>query len=303
MQPLPPPGRPDPRTQALFKRNALQMGPLSEDEPKESVELLHRPPPKPDNRHLAEAEALERERNKKVYRRPTYPPPPPPLPRRPAAPGGWMLSAPTPQPKSREMREDELAIYSRHRQDPLVEDEPPEQHSAPETEELDPQLARWVNALLKDPPGTPGRAELARLLAPFGIGILRLCQQHGLSVLVADTTAFLAEQNRVEALPGDTQGFLIAFALAYDVALGKGQAASVDSLAVLTHFQMARSRNPHLESPSRFFAQAVAGYFTGDCAMPAYVEYLIQQSRQAQGEEQKAPNLEAGPSTSMYTRE
>ena len=284
-----PPGRPDPRTQALFKRNALQMGPLQgEVEPGDQVEISQRtPPPAPAPLQKRDsAEALEQERNKKTYRRPTYPTPPMPIPR--AGPQGWLLSTPAGQPKSREMREDELAIYSRHHQ---VADEPgEEEEEEPEQEsqeDLDPQLGRWLAGLLEDRPGTPGRDRLAELLSRFGLGILRLCQRHGVRVkLGAEGTGFARESLRVEVAGADLEAnpgaIYEAFAQAYDVALGKGREASLDSLAVLTNFHQARAKNAALDSPPLYFAQVMADFLAGHTgtSMHGYVDYLLQQSRQ-----------------------
>jgi hypothetical protein len=295
--PTPPPGRPDPRTLALFKRNALQLGPNpGEVEPHDQVEIAHRastpaPPAAASPAKGDSAEALERERNKKTYRKPNYPHPQAPPPR--VGTQGWLLSKPSGQPKSREMREDELALYSRHHQvadETEAEEEEPEDPEPQEEglTELDPQLARWLNGLLEDRPGTPGRDRLALLLARFGLGILRICQRHGVRVRLVDqgTTAFDRENIRVNVLRADLASqkarVYEAFSQSYDLALGRGREASLDSLAVLTNFHQARAKNPELTSPPHYFAQIMADFLAGHTgtSMHGYVDYLLQQSGQ-----------------------
>ena len=295
MIPIPPSGRPDPRTQALFRRNALGMGEVdSVQEPGDWVDLQAqaqgqtRTQPDPPHRHEAHgksAEEIERERHKKSYRTPKYPTPAPPLPRRRVQ--GWILSSPVPEPKSRDMREDELAAYSRHHshgeEDPQDEDQ----------DEREIEEMTGLEGLLEDPPGSPDRERLAHRLMAFGWGILRLCQGQRLKVKLSDGLAsrYLRECNRVEAarvdLLGNPRPLYFALAQAYDVALGRGKEASRDSLAVLTNFHQSESHNQPGASPARYFADSVAAFLCGESGscMLAYVEYLILTSRSDQGGE------------------
>lgn len=288
-------------TNALFKRNALQMGPLApeaEEEahqtPADKVEVSTRQPSSPAPREAGDAaEKAERERTKKSYRKPVYPHPQAPAPRQSA--GGWLLSRPSSHEKSREMTEDDLELYSRWRREEdsgggQQEDKPQEEPAAPTIEEcdafelteagLDPQTAEPLAAILKVPSGTPGREHLARWLARFGPGILATCRGQGISVVLAPAgiTTYREPERRVYVgaaeLASAQEGFASlfeAFARAYDVALGEGSSASANSVAVLASVQG--------NDPVQFFAQAVADYMRGQSGpLHGYVEYLIRQS-------------------------
>jgi hypothetical protein len=288
-------------TSALFKRNALQMGPLAPE--LEEHELGHAPAADQVDistkattpRDAGEAaEKAEKERTRKAYRKPVYPHPQAPAPRQSS--GGWMLSRPASHEKSREMTEDDLELYSRWRRDESEgehgqpEEQVEEAVATPEEEQcdvaeltqagLEPETAEPLAAMLKIAAGTPGREQLARWLARFGPGILSTCRGQGISVVLclSGQTAYREPEKRVyvaaaelAAAEEDFATLFQAFARAYDVALGEGSCASANSVAVLASLQG--------NDPGRFFAEAIADYMRGATGpLHGYVEYLIRQS-------------------------
>jgi len=248
------------------KEEIAEEGPA---EPSDRVDLTPKSVRSQANEALEKALERERKEKERTYRRPTYPPPPVPVPRQMGQ--RWLLSQPSPEndkPRSREMGEEDLEFYSRHRD------------RAEEPDSDDP-----LHRLLLDPLGTPLRQELVELIYRFGAGILQRWFDFGLSILLGGESSYDADSRRLEASQEDLRyqhwrPVFRALARAYDHALGEGEPASLTALAVLTCLQ--RSLTPQA-CPCDYFADALAGYLLGethpDPAFQAYLDYLITQSR------------------------
>lgn len=281
MDPLQPFGPRDSAHQAwaaLLRRNALQWSPPPSEEkpsaspPSDEVQLsasAEKSRQREAARAKEAAEAREREQLKKGSRKPSFPTPTPPPQR--LRSGGWILAAPADSKQSRQMEEQDLAEYSRW---------PDASEQAVELAVTEEPSEEFVQVF------DQRRPRLLELLSRFGGGILALCIEFGVRVQSGARTGYVSSGRRVEVAPEfDDLEFLEAFARSYDEALGCGEPASRNSVAVLTHYQSWFCFHGS-GSPQDFFSQAMSRFLVGDASlMPGYVEYLLRQSRAARAPE------------------
>jgi hypothetical protein len=174
-------------------------------------------------------------------------------------------------------------------------------------EPVAPDLAEVLGQLISGDRASPGYPRLQRLLARFGLGVLRLCAARQVQVYLLPRGAGLASfplvRNRLPELAGSgaaylpqtrtclveeecllapPQGFhpvLFYFAQAYDHALGGEDFASLRSPAVKANFEACRAGLPGhrfsdglaASSPALYFAQALESYLgENDCVEPLW---------------------------------
>lgn len=256
--------------QALFLRNQLRP-PEAEPPPRDTAEVEDRVELRsPGQDEIRRKQEEEKARGPKAPQA-QHSQLPQPRPLRPIT-SGWIMSESRPKKGAsgeRSLEEEDLAQFSRWRGPVSLEQAAESGWSLQELWEGQQQ------------PGPVGR--LAQLLLPLGAGIWEQCHHYGLRLcLQAEPTHYarrllaVSQADLENPSPTSPSPIGLAMAMAYDEALGQGEPASRNSLAVLSWCKGS-------ESPQSLFARSLCLYLeerlSPSEALHDYVEYLVKKSR------------------------